>query len=108
MTRSFDGFWEAAEEAGASRIYGGIHWSFDNEAGLEAGHSIGEFVADNLLGPRGNSGHDGDYPGGVAAPQSAPGSALPSRSDADWFFSDAADDDLGLPPPPPPPPPLLD
>ena len=94
ITRSFDGFWEAAEEAGASRIYGGIHWSFDNEAGLEAGHSIGEFVSDNLLRPRGNSGHDGDHPGGVAAPQRALSSALPSRSDADWFFSDAADDDL--------------
>ena len=94
ITRSFDGFWEAAEEAGASRIYGGIHWSFDNEAGLEAGHSVGEFVADNLLRPRGNTGHDGDHPGGVAAPQRALSSALPSRSDADWFFSDAADDDL--------------
>ena len=94
ITRSFDGFWEAAEEAGASRIYGGIHWSFDNEAGLEAGRSVGEFVADNLLRPRGNSGHDGDHPGGVAAPQRALSSALPSRSDADWFFSDAADDDL--------------
>jgi hypothetical protein len=93
ITRSFDSFSEAAEEAGASRIYGGIHWSFDNEAGLEAGHSIGEFVSDNLLGPRGNSGNAGDIAGGVAAPQRALGSALPSRSDADSFFSDAAEDD---------------
>jgi len=94
ITRSFNGFWQAAQEAGASRIYGGIHWSFDNEAGLEAGHSIGEFVSDNLLGPRGNSGNAGDHPGGVAAPQRAFSSALPSRSNADRFFSDAADDDL--------------
>jgi hypothetical protein len=94
ITRSFDGFWDAAQEAGASRIYGGIHWSFDNEAGLEAGRSVGEFIAGNLLGPRGNTDHDGDHPGNVAAPQSAPSSALPRRSDADWFFSDAADDDL--------------
>jgi hypothetical protein len=93
ITRSFDGFWDAAQEAGASRIYGGIHWSFDNEAGLEAGHSIGEFVSDHLLGPRGNSGLDGEHPGGVAAPQRALGSALPSRSDAHWFFSDAADEE---------------
>src|SRR5215212_4880042 len=71
ITRSFNGFWEAAEEAGASRIYGGIHWSFDNEAGLEAGHSIGEFVGDNLLGPRGNSSNAADIPGGAAAPQKA-------------------------------------
>jgi hypothetical protein len=94
LTRSFNSFSQAAQEAGASRIYGGIHWSFDNEAGLEAGHSIGEFISDNLLGPRGNSGNAGDIPGGVAAPQRALGSALPSRSDAHWFFSDAADDDL--------------
>jgi len=93
ITRSFNGFWQAAQEAGASRIYGGIHWSFDNEAGLEAGHSIGEFVSDNLLGPRGNSGNAGDIPGGVAAPQRALVNALPSRSDADSFFSDAAEDD---------------
>ena len=96
ITRSFNGFWQAAEEAGASRIYGGIHWSFDNEAGLEAGHSIGGFVADNLLQPRGNAGHDDEHPAGVAASQSAFSSALPSRSVADLFFSDAADDDDDL------------
>src|SRR5215217_333678 len=93
ITRSFNGFSEAAQEAGASRIYGGIHWSFDNEAGLEAGHSIGEFVSDNLLGPRGNSGNADDHLGGVAAPQRALSSALPSRTYAELFFS-AADDDL--------------
>jgi hypothetical protein len=94
ITRSFDSFSEAAQEAGASRIYGGIHWSFDNEAGLQAGRSVGEFVADNLLRPRGNTGHGGDPLGSVAAPQRGLSSALPSRSVADWFFSDAADDDL--------------
>src|SRR5688572_21738805 len=61
IIRSFNGFWEAAEEAGASRIYGGIHWSFDNEAGLEAGRSVGEFIADNLLRPRGNTADDSDH-----------------------------------------------
>src|SRR4051812_19937866 len=70
LTRSFDSFSQAAQEAGASRIYGGIHWSFDNQAGLQAGHSVGEFISDNLLRPRGNSGHDGDHPGVGAAPQS--------------------------------------
>jgi mono/diheme cytochrome c family protein len=94
ITRSFDGFWEAAQEAGASRIYGGIHWSFDNEAGLEAGHSVGEFVANNLLRARGNSALAGDYPGGVAAPQRAVSCALPSRNAAASFFSDSANDDV--------------
>jgi hypothetical protein len=93
ITRSFNGFWEAAQEAGASRIYGGIHWSFDNEAGLAAGRSVAQFVAGNLLQPRGNSGLEGDHPGDVAAPQRV-SDAPPSGSDADWFFSDAADDDL--------------
>jgi hypothetical protein len=45
VTRSFDSFRSAAEEAGMSRIYGGIHWSFDNTHGLACGREIGEFVA---------------------------------------------------------------
>ena len=94
VTRSFNGFWQAPQEAGASRIYGGIHWSFDNQAGLQAGRSIGEFVADNLLQPRGNTVHGGDHASHVAVPQRAPSSAPPSRSNADWLFSEAADDDL--------------
>jgi hypothetical protein len=100
ITRSFDGFWEAAQEAGASRIYGGIHWSFDDQAGLQAGRSVGEFVADNLLRPRGSTAADGDHPAVGAAPHSVLITALPSRSDsnsffsvADSFFSDAQDDD---------------
>jgi hypothetical protein len=94
ITRSFDGFWDAAQEAGASRIYGGIHWSFDNQAGLQAGRSVGEFVADNLLRRRGNSAHDGDHTDVGAAPQSVPGSALTTRNDTNSFFSDARDNDL--------------
>src|SRR4029434_9336383 len=63
VTRSFDGFWDAAQEAASSRLYAGIHWSFDNQVGLQAGRSVGEFIGDNLLRPRGNSGQDGDFPG---------------------------------------------
>jgi len=59
VTRSFDGFWEAAEEAANSRLYGGIHWRFDNEVGLETGREIGGFVADHLLQPRGRGHHRG-------------------------------------------------
>jgi hypothetical protein len=43
---------QAAEEAGQSRIYGGIHWQYDNQAGLAAGRALGNFVFDNLLRPR--------------------------------------------------------
>jgi membrane-associated phospholipid phosphatase len=49
--RDFNSFWEAAEEAGKSRIYGGIHYSFDNEAGLETGEKIGQFVVRRYLTP---------------------------------------------------------
>jgi hypothetical protein len=93
VTRSFDGFWDAAQEAGASRIYGGIHWSFDNQAGLQTGHSIGAFITEHLLRPRGNSGHDGDFPG-VGVPYSAPAGALPSRNNSNSVFSDSSNDGL--------------
>ncbi|MFJ3901602.1 vanadium-dependent haloperoxidase [Streptomyces sp. NPDC090025] len=37
-------FSEAAHQAGISRVYGGMHWSFDNEPGIEMGHKIGKVV----------------------------------------------------------------
>lgn len=49
VTRSFTSFTEAAEEAGVSRIYGGIHFDFDNTAGLTSGRAIGNRVVQILL-----------------------------------------------------------
>jgi membrane-associated phospholipid phosphatase len=49
LTRSFTSFTAAANEAGLSRIYGGIHYSFDNTDGLATGHSIGQLVVSSLL-----------------------------------------------------------
>ncbi len=40
-TRCFDGLESAALDAGSSRIWGGIHYSFDNLAGAELGRQIG-------------------------------------------------------------------
>jgi hypothetical protein len=40
VTRSFASFSAAADEAGRSRIYGGIHWNFDNLDALAAGQSL--------------------------------------------------------------------
>lgn len=37
VSRCFTSLWDAALEGGMSRIYGGIHFSFDNTAGLKAG-----------------------------------------------------------------------
>jgi membrane-associated phospholipid phosphatase len=45
VARSFPGFAAAAREAGLSRIYGGIHWDFDNRDGLASGRRVGEHVA---------------------------------------------------------------
>ena len=47
VTRSFDSLTQAAEEAGMSRIYGGIHFMFDNTAGLDVGRSIAYYTFDN-------------------------------------------------------------
>ncbi len=47
--RGFTSFREAAEEAGMSRIYGGIHFNFDNFEGLAAGDKIGKLVASKFL-----------------------------------------------------------
>jgi hypothetical protein len=42
--RTFNSFWQAAEEAGQSRIHGGIHFQFANEDGLAAGAELGNYV----------------------------------------------------------------
>jgi hypothetical protein len=49
VTRSFLSFSDAADEAGISRIYGGIHFQFSNEQGLATGRGLGEYVAGNYL-----------------------------------------------------------
>ncbi|MFN4212043.1 MAG: phosphatase PAP2 family protein, partial [Devosia sp.] len=40
--RSFKSFWDAAEEAGISRLYGGIHFRAAIDRGLDQGRCIGE------------------------------------------------------------------
>lgn len=42
--RSFDSFWEVAEETADSRFYGGIHTPQDNQVGLEEGTRIATHV----------------------------------------------------------------
>jgi hypothetical protein len=44
VTRSYTSFTQAAQEAGESRIYGGIHYEFDNQDGLAAGQQVGNWV----------------------------------------------------------------
>jgi hypothetical protein len=51
VERSFTSLSQAAEEAGQSRIYGGIHWQFDNQAGLASGRALADYVFFNVLTP---------------------------------------------------------
>jgi len=63
VTRDFTSISQAAEEAGQSRIYGGIHWQYDNTGGLESGRALADHVFFNFL-----------------RPTSAPGTCAPSAT----------------------------
>src|SRR5204863_338804 len=55
VIRSFDSFGAAAAEAGRSRIYGGIHYTFDSATGLAVGGEVADYVMGGFLKSR----HDG-------------------------------------------------
>jgi hypothetical protein len=44
-------YYVAAYESALSRLYGGIHWSFDNFDGLTTGFALGQYVAGNFFQP---------------------------------------------------------
>ena len=52
VTHEFDGFWEVAEDQNMARIWGGIHYRFDQVAGQQIGKSAAEFVFANFMTPR--------------------------------------------------------
>jgi hypothetical protein len=49
VMRTFTNFSTAAAECGTSRIYGAIHWQYDNVDALTNGMQIGDFVVDGFL-----------------------------------------------------------
>ena len=53
VTHTFDGFWDVAQEQSESRIYGGIHYRFDQVAAQQMAKSVAEFVATNYMKGRG-------------------------------------------------------
>lgn len=60
--RTYPRFSAAAEEAGISRIYGGLHFPFSNEDGLSAGRGVArEILANKLLLLKGAT-HFGECP----------------------------------------------
>ena len=52
VTRSFSSLSEAEEENGQSRIYLGIHWSFDKTQGIAQGRQVADHVFERLFTPR--------------------------------------------------------
>jgi membrane-associated phospholipid phosphatase len=51
VERRFTSFSQAAEEAGMSRIYGGIHFLFSHRDGIAAGTKLAQYVFDNFFQP---------------------------------------------------------
>lgn len=49
VTRTYTSIEAAMLDAGMSRIYGGIHWQFDNQAGLLAGTQVGQWAFANVF-----------------------------------------------------------
>ena len=49
LPRSFTSLSQAEEENGQSRIYLGIHWSFDKTEGIAQGRAIADWVFDNAF-----------------------------------------------------------
>jgi hypothetical protein len=63
VTRSFTSFSSAAEEAGLSRIYAGVHTRLDHVSGVQLGDDVAGYVLDNALLPAGNDQGDNDQGG---------------------------------------------
>ena len=52
IVRSYNGFRELADEQAKSRIYGGIHFWFDQEASFGECIPMADYAFDNLMRPR--------------------------------------------------------
>jgi membrane-associated phospholipid phosphatase len=66
VTRSFASFSAAAQEASDSRVYAGIHWRFDVQAGQTLGSAVGDYVFTHILLPR-------DHPSALESADRGPG-----------------------------------
>jgi hypothetical protein len=51
VTRTYNSFRQLADEAAASRIYGGIHFFFDHTASIGACGSLGTYIVENAMRP---------------------------------------------------------
>ena len=60
--RSYPGFSAAAAEAGRSRVFGGQHFEFSNQAGLGLGRGVGAEVLRTALLLKDGPTHRGECP----------------------------------------------
>ena len=51
-TRSYQGFGAMANEQERARVWGGIHFTFDNAAGQSIGRNVGTYIVQNFMRPR--------------------------------------------------------
>jgi hypothetical protein len=51
VPKSYTGFWQFAEDEADSRIYGGIHFRFDNDASQVVCSEVAEYVHDTKMRP---------------------------------------------------------
>lgn len=51
-TRSYTGFSVMANEQARARVYGGIHFTFDNVAGQSVGRNVANYIFANVMRPR--------------------------------------------------------
>lgn len=58
IPRSFRTLSQAEEENGQSRIYLGIHWSFDKTEGIAQGRRVADYVLRNVFTPRRHHGRN--------------------------------------------------
>jgi PAP2 superfamily len=56
ITRMFESFSQASDEASASRIFAGQHFRYDESAGQALGSQVADFVLDNSSRSQGNRG----------------------------------------------------
>jgi len=54
-TRSYPDFTAMANEEERSRVYGGIHFKFDQTAGQSAGRNVANYIFLNFMKPRCNN-----------------------------------------------------
>ena len=62
QSRTYPSFSAAETEAGRSRVFGGIHFEFSNQAGLETGRGVAREVLAGALLPLHGPTHDGECP----------------------------------------------